>query len=159
MSSAEAGSSRWNNASRATVERYRLFGEGSFKHVYRGTYTAGERTGEACVVKEMKSGSTWMATVFDNEIEVVNRAVDIIEQFNNAGIISRRILMNRPEVWCYDDTADRTIAGASILVEPLIENFEKFNSNSGWAATHRVDEPGWTQVMQVCCVRCTARAA
>ena len=54
-------------------------------------YTEGQRAGEACVAKEMKSGSTWLAFVFDSELDVVNRAADIIEQFNNAGINNRRI--------------------------------------------------------------------
>ena len=159
MSSTEAGTSRWNISSTAHVYTDKIFSDGSFKNVYRAKYTEGQRAGEACVAKEMKSGSTWMASVFDNELKVVSRAVDIIEQFNNARVISRRILMNRPSVWQYDqhypEWRAQGIAGASVLVEPLIENFEKFNSNSGWAATHRVDELGWTQVMQVCCVRCT----
>ena len=37
-------------------------------------------------------------------------------------------MLNIPEVWRYHDTAER------ILVEPHIEGFQKFNSNSGWVA-------------------------
>jgi hypothetical protein len=145
----DAGSSRWNNAANAEVDRSTVFGQGSFKVVYKGRYTSGEREGEDCVVKEMRSGSAWLASVFDNDIEVVERAVDIIERFNNICHINKRILMNRPEVWEYScDWASRAhnISGAKILVEPLILNFQNFNSNSGWVLQ---DQQKWTKVMQL----------
>jgi hypothetical protein len=143
------GSSRRNLSNRAATYRDSVFGEGSFKVVYRGTYTSGRRRGEACVVKEMRSGSSWLESVFDNELEVVNRAVEIVDKFNNAGHVSKPILMNTPEVWEYTD--DHTnqlsgIAGAKNLVEPMIQNFQKFNSNSGWVLK---DQQLWTKVMQV----------
>lgn len=78
MTDAEVGCSRWNNSSRATVQRKVLFVQDSFNNVYKGMYTEDQRAGEACAAKEMKSGSTWLAFVFDSELDVVNRAADII---------------------------------------------------------------------------------
>lgn len=146
MSQTAAGSSRWNNASGANVNRDVVFGEGSFKRVYKGKYDGGQRAGEACVVKEMRSGPTWLNSVFDSEIEVVNRAVEIIERFNNAGHIDKRILMNRPAVWLYTTSCGANIAGSAVLVEPFISNYQKFNSNSGWVSPV---QQKWNQVMQV----------
>lgn len=144
----EDKSSRCNNANSASVPRD-VIGEGSFKVVYKGTYNKGQRTGEACAAKEMRSGPTWLNSVFDNEMEVVARAVEIINQFNTTAHIDKPILMNRPEVWQWDDDAANRAAnrvGAKNLVEPFIENFEKFNSNTGWTPAQ---QKGWTQVMQV----------
>jgi Alpha-kinase family len=139
------GSTRCNNASRATVNRNIVFGHGSFKVVYKGMYTEGKRAGEACVCKEMRSGSTWLDSAFDKEEEVVNRAAEIVDKFNNAGHINLPILMNSPEVWHYEDDCGK-LAGSLALIEPFIHNFQKFNSNSGWVLQ---DGQNWTEVMQV----------
>jgi hypothetical protein len=138
---------RINNASEASIDRNVVLAKGSFKVVYKGIYTKGQRAGEACVTKEMRSGSTWMNSAFDKEIEVVERTADIVDQFNDSGYINRRIQMNSPEVWRYaDDCVSDGISGSYSLTEPFIENFQKFNSNSGWVLQ---DGQGWTKVMQV----------
>lgn len=51
--------SRNNNAVEANIFKNTLFGEGSFKNVYKGIYTSGERTGE---VRSPTVGSAHMTT-------------------------------------------------------------------------------------------------
>lgn len=124
-------SKRCNNASENEVYRDVVFGEGSIKVVYKGKYTNGERAGQSFVVKDMRTGSTWLASVFDKDIEVTYRTVEIVSQFNDARHIDRPILVNRPAVWQYKQTCSPEITGSKFLVEPLIENYQKFNSNTG----------------------------
>ncbi|KAI0200270.1 kinase-like domain-containing protein [Astrocystis sublimbata] len=49
------------------------------------------------------------------------------------------VLLNMSQIWVNTNTSEKS------LVEPMIENFEKFNSNSGWA-----DITGgmWSEAMQ-----------
>ncbi|KAH9892305.1 protein kinase-like domain-containing protein [Xylariomycetidae sp. FL2044] len=131
--------SRKNNASSATVDRSRIFASGTFKNVWRGTYTVGAREGEDCVCKEFKTGSVYEDSYFDEELKVVRRAQTIIDDWNRAGVIRQTILLNDPQIWVYEDTGHKT------LVEPFIENFEKFNSNTGWAP---ITGDAWSDAMQ-----------
>jgi hypothetical protein len=97
----------------------------------------------------MLSGPSWLASVFDNDREVAAIAAQIVERFNDAGRVNKPIIVNMPDVWQYDDGQSSHaagIAGARALVEPMIINFQKFNSNSGWVLK---DQHRWTRVMQV----------
>ena len=40
--------------------------------------------------------------------------------------------LNLPQVWIFEDDADPAWAGQKVLQEPSIENYQKFNSNTGW---------------------------
>eukprot|EP00435_Cladocopium_sp_Y103_P006797 s249_g2.t1 len=118
------------------------FAEGGFRYVYRGVYTSGPRQGEECVMKEFKSGcvhedpwwpwcSDWEDTFFKEDIEAVKKAGDLIEKFNAAGVVSKGVYLNEPEVW--SGNAGR-ITGHKVLVEPMIKGeYFKFNSNTGHA--------------------------
>jgi len=105
----------------------KIFAEGTFKIVYTGTYTNGPRKGEAYVWKQFKAGRGFEDYYFDEELAIVECAQRIIDDFQAARIIDRVILLNTPEVW------EQLPDGSLGLVEPMIENFEKFNSNTGWA--------------------------
>jgi hypothetical protein len=97
----------------------------------------------------MLSGTSWLASVFDKDREVVDKAVEIVQKFNNAGHVNKAVMVNMPGVWRYlhnESNRIAGIAGARVLVEPMIENFQKFNSNSGWVLE---DQQRWTHVMQV----------
>uniref|UniRef100_A0A7S0ZGD2 Alpha-type protein kinase domain-containing protein n=1 Tax=Timspurckia oligopyrenoides TaxID=708627 RepID=A0A7S0ZGD2_9RHOD len=128
---------RENNAFEAEYSRV-PFAEGAFRYVAEGTYTRGERQGERCVVKWFKSGCVYDESFFANDIQVVDKAMEIIGQWNNARFINKRIILNRFQVW----TDSR---GRKTLVEPFIDNWEKFNSNSGWVSE---DETSWNRVLQ-----------
>ena len=71
----------------------------------------------------------------------MDKAIHIVEQWNTQGFIDKHIQVNRPQVWQVQSGPQQ---GQKLLVEPYIENWEKFNSNSAWAA----DGTQWGRVMQ-----------
>jgi hypothetical protein len=136
---------RRNNATHASFPQYNLdhpFAEGGFRWVARGTYTQGARTGEACVCKWFKNGQVFESTFFDLDIKAMNKALDLIREWNSKRYIGAVIKINIPQVWTFAEGSSR--AGTKILQEPFIEHYQKFNSNTGWADN---DTP-WPRVMQ-----------
>ncbi|GAW25497.1 putative elongation factor 2 kinase [Rosellinia necatrix] len=102
-----------NNLSRsARVSHCRLFASGPFKNVYAGHYTGGARAGEACVAKESKSGSVYEAAYFEEELTIICRTQQLIDDWHDAAIINKRILLNTPQIWIYRTT------GTKAPVEP-----------------------------------------
>ncbi len=132
---------RENMASEAVISRHREHARGGFKRVYLGEYTRGHRAGQKCVSKEFIDREVYESAFFAVELEVVKRAVKVVKKFNERGYIDRTISVNVPQVWMYSDGALR---GAKSLIEPFIECFEKFNSNSGWSG----NGTPWHEVMQ-----------
>ncbi|RYC59893.1 hypothetical protein CHU98_g6311 [Xylaria longipes] len=130
--------SRKNNATEASIER-QIFASGTFKNVYSGQYTAGTRAGQACVAKEFKTGSVYEDHYFAQEMNIIRCTQKVIDDWHDARVIDKRILLNTPEIWEFEET------GAKNLVEPMIENFEKFNSNTGWAS---ITGGVWSEAMQ-----------
>jgi Alpha-kinase family len=106
------------------------FAEGSFKIVWLGKYKDGDREGQRCVAKEFKEGSVFEDYYFEEEMRLIWATSDIVENFNEAGILGAwKVRVNIPEI---GTGRDGEMKGLKCLVEPFIENFEKFNSNSGW---------------------------
>ncbi|KPI38177.1 Alpha-protein kinase 1 [Cyphellophora attinorum] len=136
---------RHNNASRAVFEDDALeypFAEGAFRWVAKGTYTHGEREGQACVCKWFKSGSVFSKDYFTLDIKAAAKALEIVDLFNNMGIVTKTVKINVPAVWT--GLEGSKLKGVKMIVEPFIQNYEKFNSNTGW-----VDESTtWGMVMQ-----------
>ncbi|KAJ6497436.1 kinase-like domain-containing protein [Mycena sanguinolenta] len=131
--------SRENNATSATVDRSAVFAAGTFKNVWKGTYTGGARKGQPCVAKEFKTGSVYEAYYFEEELNIIRRTQRVVDAWHAQRIIDRDIFLNTPSIWYYTDT------GVNALVEPMIENFEKFNSNTGWAS---ISGGAWSEAMQ-----------
>lgn len=105
---------------------------GEFRHVYLGTYTKGPRKGERSVSKRFKTGAVFEDRFFSHDILAVDKAAEIIADFNRdnqqfGGAVCEMIYLTKPEVWT------QTGSKQKVLVEPFVEGFEKFNSNSGWA--------------------------
>eukprot|EP00930_Biecheleria_cincta_P076771 TRINITY_DN63991_c0_g1_i1.p1 TRINITY_DN63991_c0_g1~~TRINITY_DN63991_c0_g1_i1.p1 ORF type:complete len:319 (-),score=40.68 TRINITY_DN63991_c0_g1_i1:101-1018(-) len=120
-----------NEPSQAKFED-RPFEQGGFRFVYKGEYIDGPRKGEACVMKEFKTGCVHEATYFDQDITAVKKAGELIDSFNKSGTVSKGVYLNEPEVW--SGTGGR-ISGHRFLVEPLIKGeYFKFNSNTGHAS-------------------------
>lgn len=71
-------------------------------------------------------------------MEVVEKATEIVSAYNALGLIDKKIIINQPQIWHFEE--DKQLN----LVEPMIDNFEKFNSNTGWAQK----STPWGQVMQ-----------
>jgi hypothetical protein len=105
--------------------------------VAKGVYTSGNRRGQKCVSKWFKSGCVYEATYFEKDIKACDRALHILEQWNLLDI-TQHIQLNMPEVWEWERN------GQKYLQEPFIKNWQKFNSNTGWAED---DEP-WEEAMQ-----------
>jgi hypothetical protein len=129
---------RRNNSSEANIDLDNEFARGAFKKVYLGTYTKGRRKGQRCVCKVFIERDVYEESYFEHELAVSDKAMDLIQRFNDAGVITRKVFLNVPEIWTFTRTGQKN------LMEPLIENFEKFNSNSGW----RSHESQWHLVMQ-----------
>jgi len=131
--------SRTNNAWKATIQRDTIYASGTFKNVWQGTYTEGARKGQRCVAKEFKTGSVYEDHYFKEELEIIHHSQEIIDEFHAAGLINKDIMLNTPEIWQYEYTENK------VLIDPMIENFEKFNSNTGWAP---VTGGAWSHAMQ-----------
>jgi hypothetical protein len=132
---------RLNNSTLASVDFANLFATGTFKNlnVWKGVYTEGARTGQLCVAKGFKSGSVYESHYFEQELNIIRLTQTIIDAWHAEHIMDGEIRLNTPEIWT------RILTGVKLLCEPMIENYEKFNSNSGWA-----DKSGgaWSEAMQ-----------
>ena len=119
------------------------FAQGAFRWVQKGRYTAGQRVGQACVCKWFKSGCTFEETFYSDDIKASEKATHIVEQWNQQHFINKKIQLNQPEVWTFKQGS--RYAGQKHLIEPFIENWQKFNSNSGWVS---YEITAWNDVMQ-----------
>lgn len=135
---------RRNNSTQATFTYHDLqhpFAPGGFRWVAKGVYTEGGRAGEQCFAKWFRTGHVFEASFFDGDIKAMDKAHELVREFNNKRFIDRIIQVNIPEVWT---GMSGTILGKKVLQEPFIENYQKFNSNTGWAD----NETPWPRVMQ-----------
>jgi hypothetical protein len=139
MSTSNTNFARKNNSCHAKVDNSTIYATGAFKNVYKGKYDEGERNGEDCVAKSFISGSVYEESYFAVEMKVVARALQVINKFNADSIIDKQIWLNEPTVWTYEESKEK------VLVEPMIHNFEKFNSNTGWTPDKMTP---WIEVMQ-----------
>lgn len=138
-------SGRYNVSSNAEIPRNNIqhpFAEGAFRWVAKGTYTSGTRQGQACVIKWFKTGVVFEADYFTLDIKAVDKALEIVNHFNQLNIVNKSIKINVPAVWTFVPGSE--FAGQKHLCEPFIRNYEKFNSNTGWID----DTEGWGEVMQ-----------
>jgi hypothetical protein len=121
-------SARRNLSSSAEFEA-QVIASGNFRHVARGRYTSGKRRGRLCVCKWFKPQyRSYESAFFEHDIEAVDKAQDIIDDFNAECIIDDTIYLNHPEVW---RPSKGPHAGKRLLVEPWIPHYERFNSNTG----------------------------
>jgi hypothetical protein len=74
----------------------------------------------------------------------MNKAHDLIKEWNGRNFINKLIMLNIPEVWTFCHDCSPNIAGKKVLQEPFINNYQKFNSNTGWAD----NETPWPRIMQ-----------
>lgn len=135
---------RLNGGSGATIHVGDTpYQSGTFKRVWVGHYNDGFRRGERCIVKEFKEGSVYEEYFFEEEIMIVDKAIEITGRFNMAGILGgRKVRVNMPVV---ATATSREVRGVKVLVEPFIHGFDKFNSNSGWVNAAAGD---WGEAMQ-----------
>ncbi|KAK7419697.1 hypothetical protein QQZ08_010784 [Neonectria magnoliae] len=143
----QSDSGRYNVSKRASFEHRDLedpFAQGAFRWVARGTYTSGARQGQECVVKWFKTGAVFAVDYFTLDIKAVDKALEIVNRFNQLNAVNKKIKINVPEVWTFTKDSSAQWAGQKALHEPFIEDYQKFNSNTGWVD----DMTSWGEVMQ-----------
>ncbi|KAH6843290.1 kinase-like domain-containing protein [Chaetomium sp. MPI-CAGE-AT-0009] len=141
----QSDSGRYNDSCRAKFLDDALdypFASGAFRWVAKGVYISGARSGQACVTKWFKTGAVFEEDYFALDIKAVDRALEIVNSFNQLNIVNKTVKINVPTVWTFENGT--SWAGQRTLVEPFIQNYKKFNSNSGW----KDDWGAWPQVMQ-----------
>ena len=134
-------SARRNHSRHATFDA-EPFAEGSFKRCFRGEFNEGARSGQPCVVKFFRDRSVFESSYFAAEMSVVDKTLELLSQWNGARFIAQKVRLNKPEVWTVDSGSR---VGERNLVEPFIESFAKFNSNTGWTTR---DGSSWCELMQ-----------
>jgi hypothetical protein len=146
VSTRESGTARKNESSQASFSADAMtnpFAEGAFRWVAKGSYTNGPRSGQPSVCKWFKTGHVMEAEFFDLDIKAMNKALDLVQQWNSHHFIDQLLKVNLPAVWTFDSGSGRW-KGQMVLQEPFIENYQKFNSNTGWADS----STDWPKVMQ-----------
>jgi hypothetical protein len=125
--------------------------EGTFRVVAQGRYTNGERQGQACVGKWYKWGVDVEDDFVEDDLLAVDKALEIVNRFNQLNVANKCVKINIPDVWdlrnghAYEvEDEDDHDYEQPILVEPFIQNYQKWNSNSGWLDDGTV----WGEVMQ-----------
>lgn len=107
-------------------------GQGKYKVVTEGTYENGAPAAD----KFLKTGTTFSSECFLDDVRVAEAALPYVAGFHEYidGSTSFRgrvsIKVNMPQVWTQ---SDGHLRGQRMLREPFIEDFQKFNSNSGAA--------------------------
>lgn len=145
--SQQSDSGRHNNSNNASFSDHALenpFASGAFRWVAQGSYTSGPRSGQACVVKWFKTGAVFEEDYFALDIKAVNKALELVNRFNQLNVVGQTVKINVPQVWKFEDNVDDDWAGQRVLCEPFIQGYQKFNSNTGW----NDDSRAWGQVMQ-----------
>ncbi|KAF3069693.1 Alpha-protein kinase vwkA [Daldinia childiae] len=140
-------SGRYNNSDKASLPIHELdnpFAHGAFRWVAKGSYTSGSRNGQACVVKWFKTGAVFEEDYFTLDIKAVNKALEIVNKFNQLNVVNKSVKINVPSVWAFTRDASAHWAGQRVLCEPFIQNYQKFNSNTGWSD----ESEAWGEVMQ-----------
>lgn len=137
--SLEMAYSRNNNSTAAEfTDSLVPFASGSFKYVWQGHYTDGPRKGQKCVAKAFKTGSVFEDHFFELEMAVIEETRKIVNAWNNARIVDLPIKLSKPQIWT-------DVNGQKFLIEPFIENFQKFNSNSGYVT---LQGDTWSDALQ-----------
>lgn len=113
--------------------------EGSFKWVTRGSYISGPYAGTECVAKWNKKHSFQNDILpFKLDMLIVKVANPCIMAFNAIVRPPIDILLISPVVYRIDKSERQDLRNVSLLVEPFVNNFTKFNCNDGWADVHDV---------------------
>jgi len=122
----DSSAARTNLSSNSVrINTYHVLGEGAFRTAYAGTYIGGNRNNQEAVCKSFKNRYRDLEDeFFRSDFQVADKAIQYAEEWNNFCANDEKILITRGSV--------HNIGHTKYLVEPLIRNFTKFNSNNGW---------------------------
>eukprot|EP00415_Alexandrium_ostenfeldii_P004447 UN4447 len=112
------------------VQQHYSVWQGDHRYVCKGEYVQGKRRGQPCVFKLFKSGDVYEERFYLKDLLTVHRAAKMIDSFNTllrvrSPFLPDKVLLNSPGVWTMEET------GQKRLVEPYLDGFVKFNSNTG----------------------------
>jgi hypothetical protein len=96
------------------------------------------------VTKSSKTCAVFEDDYFALDIKAVDKALDIVNRFNQLNVVDKTVKVNVARVWVFDDNAGPAWARQKALCEPFIQNYQKFNSNTGW----NDDRRAWVRAMQ-----------
>lgn len=123
---------------------------GTFKFVAFGTYLSGRRKGEMAVGKWLKRTPSSCRNFYDSngmygfalcrslkeDVYLAQRALPIVAAFNKTvcreHAYEKKILLTIPDVWEIKNSLHEHLLNTEIIIEPFIEAYTKFNSNTGW---------------------------
>ncbi|KAM7194159.1 Protein kinase-like domain containing protein [Naviculisporaceae sp. PSN 640] len=102
--------------------------KGGFRSIAKGKYIWGPMKGADCVGKWFRTAEVAPDDFYGFDIEVFGKAQGLVALFNAQGILLRPALVNQPLVAppLYPRIPYRA------LIEPFLENWRNFNSNTGW---------------------------
>ncbi|KAM0479033.1 hypothetical protein ACHAPX_005012 [Trichoderma viride] len=122
---------------------YEPYVETTLRSVAKGAYGLGPRWNEPCVVKWFKSSANFADVFFTLDVNAVNLAMEIVNKFNKC-LTYKTIKVNIPEMWTASNDSTSPWAGKTVLCEPFIKDYQKFNSNTGWNDASAT----WGEIMQ-----------
>jgi hypothetical protein len=133
------GTARKNDLSRCDFNFTRVDSRGSFRLVTFGRYTGGKRTGQIAVAKWFQQKYKNISDqFFSSDMMNVEKCLQLLTSWNAEKYIDKTIRLNIPERMTKPN-------GVHYIVEPYIEDFKKFNSNTGWTSKESSE---WIKIMQ-----------
>lgn len=103
-----------------------VLGEGTFRTCLAGTYIGGNRNEQDAACKRFKRLYRQMENeFFSQDFQIADKAIMIATDWNEFCESGNEVLVNK-------GTIHHSRSGIKYLVEPLIRDYSKFTSNSGW---------------------------
>ena len=125
---------RTNLTSNAVRIHGKVIGEGTFRTCLAGTFDGGNRNGQAAACKRFKKEYRHLEDeYFSQDFQIADKVITIATDWNSFCDYDEEILVSRGSL-------HRSQSGIKYLVEPLIRDYERFTSNSGWIG----DTAEWT---------------
>jgi len=105
-----------------------VLGKGAFRVALLGTYVGGNRNNQEAACKRFHPQFRQMEDeYFQADFQVADKAIKIAECWNRMAQADEKILITRGHII-------HSRSGIPYLVEPLIRDYTKFTSNTGWIA-------------------------
>ena len=103
-----------------------VIGEGTFRTCLAGTFVGGTRNGQAAACKRFKREYRHLEDeYFSQDFQIADKVIMIATDWNSFCDNGKEIMVSKGSIHC-------SLSGIKYLVEPLIRDYERFTSNSGW---------------------------